>query len=285
MLPEAIPDLFAGQDLVLLTRYKGNGASHLRFSGRTVNGPISWESDVNFPDRERGNSFVARLWATQRVGYLEAERHKSGPNPEIDDELRTLGQRYGIPTELTSYLVQDQTLAVNRPFEGRLPHAMPVPPGDMATVVTSPSGANSVSRRDVSQMDAMAVTGPVGAGQQFAAAKAASAQRAATTLVAADSIVSADHTRGAMRHVGAHTFVWQDSAWVDTRYRSTTRTIRVQPFSSAYFAVLRALPELRETLALGDHVIVCGGQIAVAVTPSGEADISDSDLAALRAGW
>jgi hypothetical protein len=118
MLPETMTDLFAGQDLVLLARYEGSGPTHLRFSGRTAAGPVSWTSDVVFPDRERANPFVARLWATQRIGYLEAARHKSGPSAELDTELRSLGERFGIPTELTSYLVREPVVA-----------STPLPPG------------------------------------------------------------------------------------------------------------------------------------------------------------
>ena len=77
----------------------------LRFEGQTANGPISWTTRVAFPSSSRENSFVARLWATQRVGYLSAEKRKNGGSREIDDEIRQLGEKYAIPTEFTSYLV------------------------------------------------------------------------------------------------------------------------------------------------------------------------------------
>jgi ABC-type methionine transport system permease subunit len=119
VLPAGPVDVFAGQDLVVLARYEGSGPAQVRFDGTTSDGPVSWTSEVDFPERERGNAFVPRLWATQRVGWLSAEKRQHGGSPEIDDEIRELGERYGIPTEFTSYLVQEpQTVAANRMRRG-----------------------------------------------------------------------------------------------------------------------------------------------------------------------
>src|SRR5512141_1987104 len=104
-LPVDATDLFSGQDYVLLTRYDGSGPARLRFEGETAQGPVSWTTRVEFPSSSRENSFVARLWATQRIGYLSAEKRKSGGSREIDDEIKSLGEKYAIPTEFTSYLV------------------------------------------------------------------------------------------------------------------------------------------------------------------------------------
>ncbi len=58
-----------------------------------------------FLESSRENSFIARLWATQRIGYLSAEKRRHGGSTEVDNEIRELGERYGIPTEFSSYLV------------------------------------------------------------------------------------------------------------------------------------------------------------------------------------
>src|SRR6185437_12422971 len=105
-MPPTMPlDIFAGEDLVLLARYDGDGDATLRFDGQTTSGPVTWTTRVHFPERSRENPFVARLWATQRVGYLSAEKRKHGGSQEINDEIRDLGERFGIPTEFSSYLV------------------------------------------------------------------------------------------------------------------------------------------------------------------------------------
>src|ERR1019366_359878 len=106
--PQGAVDLFAGQDLVVLARYSGTREdATLVIEGRNSDGPVRWTGHVSFPGHATENAFVARLWAAQRVGYLSAERHRIGGNAELDAELRQLGERYGIPTELTSYLVTE----------------------------------------------------------------------------------------------------------------------------------------------------------------------------------
>lgn len=294
MLPALPLDLFSGQDLVLLARYQGSGTAQLHFTGQTSQGPVSWTTGVVFPDRERANPFVARLWATQRVGYLEAERHKSGGSPELDEELKTLGERYGIPTEFTSYLVREPALVLNAGVPGGTG-------GIGLRRDTRPMPAASPG----SQLGAVVVTGAAAAAD----AKKAAAQREATSLSAADraNYVATEHdmvtdslaaSRPAMasggaggsgavnvRHAGERTFVLRDSVWTDTRYENKDRVIRVRAFSDAYFAVLRVVPALREAFALSDRVLVAGRGIAVEVSPAGMGQLTDADLAVVRAGW
>jgi Ca-activated chloride channel family protein len=105
--PQGPTDVFAGQDAVLLAQVEGSGAATLVFTGRGPDGPVEWRETVQVPVRESGNAFVGKLWATQRVGWLSAERRAHGASAEVDAELRALGERWGIPTELTSYLVRE----------------------------------------------------------------------------------------------------------------------------------------------------------------------------------
>src|SRR5256886_7904780 len=129
--PSGPGGIFAGEDLALVVRYDGSGNATLRFDGQTTSGPVSWTSRVFFPDRSRENPFVARLWATQRIGYLSAEKRKNGGSKEIDDEIRDLGERFGIPTEFSSYLVVEQGMNRRRQLGRR---------SDIGGVVASGAG-------------------------------------------------------------------------------------------------------------------------------------------------
>ena len=53
-------------------------------------------------------SFLPRLWATRRIGYLLEEIRLQGQNKELVDEIRRLGLKYGIVTPYTSFLVTEQ---------------------------------------------------------------------------------------------------------------------------------------------------------------------------------
>src|SRR4029450_8760 len=84
MHPTLPADIFAGQDLILFARFAGSGEGRVIAGGGTPAGPVTWTERVRFPERERRNSFVARLWAAQRAGWLSAERRRNGPSPELD---------------------------------------------------------------------------------------------------------------------------------------------------------------------------------------------------------
>src|SRR5437667_139846 len=107
MHPVAPFDVFAGQDLVVLARYEGSGHANVVVRGRANGREVRWAMERNFPQEERDNAFVPRLWATQRIGWLTAEKRRNGGSSEIDDEIRRLGEKFGIPTEFKSYLVQE----------------------------------------------------------------------------------------------------------------------------------------------------------------------------------
>jgi Ca-activated chloride channel family protein len=249
MLPAGPIDLFAGQDAVVLARFSGSGRGTVRIEGMRGERPVEWTRDVEWPERERGNAFVPRLWAAQRIGYLSAERHAHGPSSDIDTELRTLGETYGIPTELTSYLVQEPQVVMNG---GPAPMPTPV---------------------------------PMGAPQlkQFELARVATTQRAAVSLAA----VSDSGAPAGTRVVAGKAFVRQGDQLVDARYREpfAGRVVRVRPYSDAYFALLEAQPVLARWFALGDHVVVVGRGVVVRVADDGAEMLGDGDLAAVRAGW
>ncbi len=262
-LPAQPADIFADRDLVLLARYTGSGHGRIIVEGTRRGVPVQFSTAVDFPDRDRQNAFVARLWAAQRVGFLSAEKRKSGGGREIDEEIRMLGERYGIPTEFTSYLVVEPQFATN---QARMRMAPPATPS-----------------RDMS----------------FESAKAASAQRDASSLASLDSLALAKKPSRVMamgaandaaasvstRVVNGHTFVMRDGVWTDARYTSTMPTTKIKPFSKAYFDLLAQLPELRASLALGDRVIVVGRDRAISSGDDGVSELSASALAALVKAW
>jgi len=258
MLPSQPSDLFADHDLVALTRYSGHGQARVVVEGNHRGTPVRWTSTVDFPDRERDNQFVARLWAAQRVGYLSAEKRKHGGSGEIDDEIRTLGERYGIPTEFTSYLVTERQVATN--VRGVvLPAAAAAPAAD----------------------------------QRFELAKTAAAQRAAGSVAVLDSMAARPAGEFARRdgaattrRIDARTFELRDGVWTDARFRAGMETIIIKPYSKAYFDLLNQLPELRATFALGNRVIVVGKSLAISLDDAkGAEDLSDAMRKSVARGW
>jgi len=107
LYPSPLPDLFKGEQLVLVGRYSGQGDSAAVLEGTVQGGSRKFGYDVKFPETCSDNDFIPRLWATRRVGYLLDEIRLHGENSELRDEVTELARKYGIVTPYTAYLIME----------------------------------------------------------------------------------------------------------------------------------------------------------------------------------
>ncbi|MBC7789384.1 MAG: hypothetical protein H7Z74_05540, partial [Anaerolineae bacterium] len=268
MHPSGSIDIFAGQDLVILTRYDNSGRARIRFDGEAAGGPVSWSTEVTLPERERGNTFVPRLWATQRIGFLSAEKRRNGGFNEVDAEIRELGERFGIPTEFTSYFVKDPGMVA----DGGAP--MPVQPR-----------RGNINAQGVEASAGRARAGQAKSRREFDAARDAAVQRSTTSLAYADSTMSVSDRTAPVRRAGNRVFSRQGDAWTDSRYSTGMKTIKVKAFSAAYFELIREIADLNDALALGEHVIVAGRSVALDVGTSGIERLTAGELKEIVSAW
>src|SRR5256712_1020705 len=117
--PQSLPDLFAGDELVVFGRFRGTGGTEgtgaVAVTGRR-NGREERFTTNAAGEEQPGNEYVSQLWAARKAGALSREIRLHGPNPEVVSELKRLALRYGILTEYTSYLVQEPNQVVVRPM-------------------------------------------------------------------------------------------------------------------------------------------------------------------------
>ncbi len=269
VLPQLPADIFAGQDLVLLARYDGSGTATVRVRGRTSAGETQWSSRVRFPRAESANAFVPRLWATQRIGWLASEKRRNGGNPEIDAEIKTLGTRYGIPTEFSSYLVVEPGMHAD---------------GDPGRNRARFSPMDLIRRRKATSSPAPTMSAGGASDASFEMARQAAEQRAATSLSAVDSLAR-EASGGALRRVGNRQFLKVGNVWTDQQHTTTRHTVKVKAFSPLYFQLLDRLTGLRETLVLGDEVLVSGRAVSIQVGPTGKERMSAAELNELVKVW
>jgi Ca-activated chloride channel homolog len=143
--PAALPDLFWGQQLVVLGRYSGKGPSAIKLTGTVGMDKKEFAYDITFPDKTGDDKgFVEHIWARRKVGYLLDQIRANGEKKELVDEVVSLAKKYGITTPYTSYLIMpDGVLPVAGAGGGRKPMAVPAPgvPGTVPSSGFAPSFA------------------------------------------------------------------------------------------------------------------------------------------------
>jgi Ca-activated chloride channel homolog len=264
ILPGTLPDLFNGDMLVVFGRYSGSGASAARISG-TFNGKKQeFVADVAFPGAEQGNTFIPRLWATRRVGWLLDEIRLHGESAELKDEVVRLARDWGIVTPYTAYLILEDEAARNLPVSRRTFQEMEE---DKDAVNRSRSRLDSV-RKEASSESARAGAGAVGnsmAMQDMKGSLNLLQAREPDDLAKAAPAGSYGYRAAQARNyaqqvqvVNGRAFYQNGSVWMDAtaQAKKALRQRQVRFGSAEYFELLKKNPGTAAWLALGSNVDV-----------------------------
>jgi Ca-activated chloride channel family protein len=114
VLPNMIHDLFEGEQLVLVGRYRKSGNVKVTLTG-SVGGnsqSYSFAAELAPASADETNGFVEKLWAMRRVGEIIDQLDLKGQNDELVQELVALSTKHGILTPYTSFLA-DETTQIN----------------------------------------------------------------------------------------------------------------------------------------------------------------------------
>jgi Ca-activated chloride channel family protein len=237
--PSELPDLFIGNQLVLVGRYRAPGTTTIRLMGEVEGDPRIFRYEDEHFRSSGGSDFLPRLWATRKIGILLKQIRLQGPNEEVIDQIVRLSIRYGVVTPYTSYLV------------------------------TAPEVFGDEAQDDLAEE----------ALRQFMAAPSAVTGQEAVDRAAAESelgaaeapVAPSGEAQELVRFAGSRTFRLKDGVWIDTAYEPEhMHTIRVPFLSEDYFRLAEAAPEIAPALALGEQVIVVSNGIAYEVVSSDE---------------
>ncbi len=257
MYPTQVSDLFAGQQITLVGRYR-NPSGPARV---TISGMVDGESqtyvyeDLSFQNEAGGQDFIARLWATRRIADLLNTIRISGENQELVDSIVSLSLRYGIITPYTSFLIEEDDILTQQGRNAAMERAA----SDFDMAADETTGSTAVDR--ASQL-----------GDMAEAEVAAPIAMPSTTMPAGGAGSSDDGMLGgasanALTTVGDRTFIALNGVWTDTTFTpDTMETQKVEFLSDEYFALLMEKPELAEYFALGERVIVVLDGVAYEVT-------------------
>ncbi|HEX2251943.1 MAG TPA: VIT domain-containing protein [Thermoanaerobaculia bacterium] len=269
--PGRLPDLFAGEELVLFGRYQGAGGGTLRLTGRRAGRVERFQVHAEFPSHTQANDFIPRLWAARKLGELDRAVRLNGADPELVEEIRRTALRYGLLSEYTSYLVQEPAMQEQALRTG---DAVAVTGGGLRR--QAPAAAPPAPSRATG---AVAVQGAESARQRREV-------RSAAELDAAEEKAQDSAAGGATRTVAGRTFALDGGVWVEAGpRRDATEAVAIRLYGDAYFALLRALPELEPVLAALSPVELRGAEIALRFGGEGAERLSAERLAQLTAAF
>ncbi|MHC4597736.1 MAG: VWA domain-containing protein [Planctomycetota bacterium] len=135
LLPRTLPDLYRGDRLILLGKYRDGEGLRFRLTGEFLGEPRAFEFRLDLSKASVRNGFVPRLWASRKIALLvdalrqagageaaaahAAAAHVGGAahtakpmdpkTKELVDEIVRLSVKYGILTEYTAFLAREGT--------------------------------------------------------------------------------------------------------------------------------------------------------------------------------
>ena len=258
LYPAQLPDLFKGDQLVVTGRYTGSGEVEAKLTGIANGREQIFTYKVKFNDSS--NDYVARLWATRRVGFLLDEIRLHGETNELRDEATDLARRYGIVTPYTAYLIVEDEDRRRVPMTERSMQSMSGDTAARAEVSKAWGGfkekkdgedavANARSQNAFKFADQSAASIYSGAAESLRGfAFAAPAARAESDRVT-------QYTQQS-KFVNGRAFFQNGKQWVDTNAQNATKRERIQFNSEAYFDLLKKHPEAAPWMALGQNVLL-----------------------------
>ena len=214
--PRALPDLFKGSQLVLVGRYRGDGPVSVVMTGNAGREGKRFVLERRSLTGSDRFSFLPRLWATRRIGYLLEEIRLQGRSQELEDEIRRLGLKYGIVTPYTSYLVTEKERMT---FDAASPAAQEAIASGQATGVGAVMAAKATQVFKLEDRAAQAVS---------------------------ERILYKDDK----------TFYLKDGVWTDSEYRDGAATTEVKFNSDEFYRLISDKPGLAKYLSAGSNLIV-----------------------------
>ena len=295
LYPKALPDLFKGSQLVAVGRYSGSGARAVKLTGKTGDETQVMAHDVAFPEKEEANSFIPRLWAIRKIGYLLDEVRLRGENAELKEEIVRLAKLHGVVTPYTSFLVLEDDAQLRlaggpagrrfgeeeldgrgRSWGGRGGGGSgvggggagtPPPPSAPSPGAFRPGGESGAGApaEDSAEMDELSeglrrVSGKasVGASREANELKGEANGGDSHGLVPE---AGRDRLKALMKIVEGTAFYKVGEHWVQAELPKDPEVREIESFSEEYFKLLKENEKIGKYLALGQGVFVLDGKI------------------------
>ncbi len=240
LYPQELPDLFAGNQLVLAGRYREGGPAIITLSGEVDGEKQEFAyDDILFRSRG-GEEFIPRLWATRAIGHLLTQIRLHGEDDELVQSVINLSIRYGIITPYTSYLIEEDDIFTQTGRQEIFEESL----ADFSAPAEV-SGSAAVDRA---------------ADQAFMAEAEAPLAMPSGEITTGEAVVAVEDI---VQIAGSKTFLFRDGVWIDTSFDADGQAPQEVGFATdTYFNLLSSAPELGQYLSLGQKVLVVHEGIA-----------------------
>lgn len=221
-------DLFAGEQLVLVGRYRKSGTAKVTVEGLVGDRRQTLDFPATLVDRSNDDSFgfIEKLWAVRRIGEIIDELDLKGQNNELVKELVELATRHGILTPYTSFMADD---SVNlRDVDGNARVA-----GKRLEALKDSSGRSGFAQRKGKGIMQNAKRAPKPSEGMMGGFGGMSD----SAPLANDARRESKQAQQNIRNIGNRTFFRRDKQWVDSQVtkKQEANARRVKQFSDEYF--------------------------------------------------
>ncbi len=249
--PKVMPDLFHGDQLVWVGRYRKAGTVKVTLTGTQGSETKTFTASATLEEHSatETNGFVEKLWATRRIGEIIDELDLKGQNKELVDELVQLSTKHGILTPYTSFLADESVR--------------------LEALKMNETRAFGLSRR----LDESSGAG----GFAQRRAKADFQNKSAAPTSAPEQIVSDfegnDVRITTVRNVGQKAFFYKENRWRDSTVteEQEKNPTRITQFSKEYFDLAASNGgELAKYVAFDEPVLVNLNGITYQIDPPNE---------------
>lgn len=252
--PQKFPDIFKGQHVTVIGRYRAPGRSDIELSGKQGDEMRRFQYQAEFARRQTDNEFVAKLWANRKVAHLLTQIRFNGENPELVESIKNLGREYGIVTRYTSYLVTEQERELTRAEE---------------LIRLGQAGATAVQLQAVQEArDALSQEDEESVGTTTFFDALSASPRTEARSVGKNAVLSSKVKKKlaanereinmilTVRKIADKTFYLKNGVWVESELKVNTKPDKMITFlSDDYFALSKQDPLLGRILALGESVL------------------------------
>jgi Ca-activated chloride channel family protein len=247
--PKEVYDLFAGEQLVMVGRYKKAGAAKVTITGKVgmEDKKLDFPANMVASSGDQSYAFIEKLWAMRRIGEIIDQIDLNGKNNELVKELVELSTKHGILTPYTSFLADDQNmprladLRAGRGLEQANRAVDQLSLADGISGVAQRAEKKSLQKADNLDRRESEERGAGGAGG-FRAKAAAAAPGASTYRdIAKDEAVVTDNVveaGGKALYRRNKTLVAENATDIDPE-KDSAKLKEVKRFSDEYFALVK----------------------------------------------